>query len=70
LKTVEENRFEETVEKAQSDQGKTFVGLLITKKLTCLNGTMKTNEESTNGDVDVNLGKFFSSSKNKLLTLM
>jgi hypothetical protein len=48
-----------TVEKALMDQGKTFVGLLITKKLTCLNNTMKTNKESTNGEFHVDFGKFF-----------
>jgi hypothetical protein len=36
---VQKRRFEETVEKALTDQEKTFVGLLITKKLTCLNDT-------------------------------
>jgi hypothetical protein len=60
LKTLEKNRFEETVEKALTDQGKTFVGgLSITEKLTRLNDTMKRNEESTNDEVDVNFGKFF-----------
>jgi hypothetical protein len=39
--------------------GKTFVGLLVTKKLTRLNGTLKTNEESTNGEFNVECGKFF-----------
>ncbi len=47
------------MEKALTDQGKTFVGLLTTGKLTPLNDTMKTNEESTNGEFDVDLGKFF-----------
>jgi hypothetical protein len=59
LKTVEKNRFEETVELALTDQGKTFVGLSITKKITRLNETMKTNEGSTNGEFDVDFGKFF-----------
>jgi hypothetical protein len=59
LKTIQKKRFGETVEKALTDQGKTFLGLLITGKLTCLNDTMKTNEESTNGEFDVDLGKFF-----------
>jgi hypothetical protein len=31
LKTVEKKRFEETVEKALTDRGKTFVGLWITE---------------------------------------
>jgi hypothetical protein len=48
-----------TVEKALTDRGKTFVGLSITKKLTCLNDTMKVNEESTNSEFHVDFGKFF-----------
>jgi hypothetical protein len=40
--------FEETVEKALTDQGKALVGLSIAKKRTRLNDAMKTNEESTN----------------------
>jgi hypothetical protein len=48
-----------TVEKALMDRGKTFVGLLITEKVTGLNDTMKTNEESTNGEFHVDFGKFF-----------
>jgi hypothetical protein len=59
LKTVEKKRFEETVEKALPDQGKTFVGLSITEKLTRLDDIMKTNEESTNGEFNVDFGKFF-----------
>ena len=59
LKTVEKKRFEETVEKALMDRGKTFVGLSITEKLTRLNDIMKTNEESTNGEFNVDFGKFF-----------
>jgi hypothetical protein len=59
LKTVEKKRFEETVEKALTDQGKTFVGLLGIKKLTRLSDTMKSNEEHTNGEFDVDFGKFF-----------
>ncbi len=59
MKTVKKKRFEETVKKALSDRGKTFVGLSITGKLTRLNDTMKTNEESTNGEFDVNFCKFF-----------
>jgi hypothetical protein len=59
LKTVEKKRFEETVEKALTDRGKTFVGLSITEKLTRLNDIMKTNEESTNGEFNVDFGKFF-----------
>jgi hypothetical protein len=59
LKTVEKKRFEETVEKALTDRGKTFVGLLITKKLTRLDDIMKTNEESTNGELNMDFGKFF-----------
>jgi hypothetical protein len=49
LKAVKKKRFEETVlEKALlMDRGGTFSGLLITKKLTRPNDTMKTNEEST-----------------------
>jgi hypothetical protein len=47
------------VEKALTDQGKIFVGLSITRELTCLNNTIKTNEESTNGEFNVNFGKFF-----------
>jgi hypothetical protein len=39
--------------------GKTFVGLLVTEKLTPLNDTMKTNEESTNGEFDVDCGNYF-----------
>jgi hypothetical protein len=35
------------------------VGLLITEKLTRLNDIMKTNEESTNGEFNVDFGKFF-----------
>jgi hypothetical protein len=55
----EKKRFEETVEKALTDQGKTFVGLSITEKLTCLDDIMYTNEESTNGEFNVDFGKFF-----------
>jgi hypothetical protein len=59
LKTVEKKRFvEETVEKALADRGRIFVGLSITEKLTCLNDTMKTNEERTNDEFHVNFGKF------------
>jgi hypothetical protein len=58
-KTVEKKRFEETVEKALTDRGKTFVGLSITEKLTRLDDIMKTNEESTNGEFNVDFGKFF-----------
>jgi hypothetical protein len=47
-----------TEEKALADRGKTFVGLSITEKLTRLNGTMKANEESTNGEFHVDFGKF------------
>jgi hypothetical protein len=46
-------------EKALTDRGKTFVGLSITEKLTRLDGIMKTNEESTNGEFNVDFGKFF-----------
>jgi hypothetical protein len=67
LKTVEKKRFEETVEKAMMDRGKTFVGLSISEKLTRPNDTMKTNEESTNGEFDVASA---SSSKDKQQTLM
>jgi hypothetical protein len=67
LKTIEKKRFEETVEKALTDRGKTFVGLSITEKLTRLDGIMKTNEESKNGEFNVDFGKFF---KNKRQTLM
>ncbi len=59
LKTIEKKRFEETVEKALTDRGKTFVGLSITEKLTRLDDIMKTNEESTNGEFNVDFGKFF-----------
>jgi hypothetical protein len=59
LKTVEKKRFEETVEKALTDQGKTFVGLSITEKLTRLDNIMKTNEESTNNEFNVDFSKFF-----------
>jgi hypothetical protein len=59
LTTVEKKRFEETVELAVTDQRKTFVELLITKKITCINETMKTNEVSTNGEFDVDFSKFF-----------
>ena len=48
-----------TVEKALTDRGKTFVGLSITEKLTRLDDIMKTNEESTNGEFNVDFGKFF-----------
>jgi hypothetical protein len=58
-KTVEKKRFEETVEKELTDRGKTFVGLSITKKLTRLDDIMKRNEESTNGEFNVDFGKFF-----------
>ncbi len=37
----------------------TFVGLSITEKLTRLDDIMKTNEESTNGEFNVDFGKFF-----------
>jgi hypothetical protein len=47
------------VEKALADRWKTFVGLSITEKLTRLNDTMKTNEESTNAEFNVDFGKFF-----------
>jgi hypothetical protein len=59
LKTIEKKSSEEAVEKALRDQGKAFVGPLITKHLTCLNETMKTNEESTNGEFDADFGKLF-----------
>ena len=59
LKTVEKKRFEETVEKALTDRGKTLVVLSITEKLTRLDDIMKTNEESTNGEFNVDFGKFF-----------
>jgi hypothetical protein len=59
LKTIKKKRYEETVEKSLMDWGKTFVQILITEKLTCLNDTMKTNEESTNGEFDVDFGRFF-----------
>jgi formyltetrahydrofolate hydrolase len=59
FKTVQKKRFKETVEKALMDQGKTIVWILITKKLTCLKDIMKTNLESTNGEFDVDSGKFF-----------
>jgi hypothetical protein len=59
LKTVEKKRFEETVAKALTDRGKTFVGLSITEKLTRLDDIIKTNEESTNGEFNVDFGKFF-----------
>jgi hypothetical protein len=58
LKTVEKKRFEEIVEKALTDRGKTFVGLSITEKLTRLDDIMKTNEENTNGEFNVDFGKF------------
>jgi hypothetical protein len=64
LKTIKKKRFEETVEKALMDQGKNFVRLSITKKLTCFNNTMKTKKESTNSEFDVDFGKFL---KKKLL---
>ena len=59
LKTIEKKRFEETVEKSLTNRGKTFVGLSITEKLTRLDDIMKTNEESTNGEFNVDFGKFF-----------
>jgi hypothetical protein len=59
LKTIEKKRFEETVEKALTDRGKIFVGLSITEKLTRLDNIMKMNEESTNGECNVDFGKFF-----------
>ncbi len=55
----EKKRFEETVEKALTDQGKTFVGLSITGNLTRLNDIMKMNEESTNCEFNVDFSKFF-----------
>jgi hypothetical protein len=45
LKIINKKRSEATVEKALVDQGKTFIGLWITEILTCINDTMKTNEE-------------------------
>jgi hypothetical protein len=59
LKTVKKKRFEETVKKALSDRGKTFVGLSINEKLTRLDDIMKTNEESPDGEFNVDFGKFF-----------
>jgi hypothetical protein len=59
LKAVEKKRFEETVEKALTDRGKTFVGLSITGNLTRLNDIMKMNEESTNCEFNVDFSKFF-----------
>jgi hypothetical protein len=60
LKTIKKEKFEETVvEKALMDRGTTFIGLLISEKLSRLNNTMKANEESTNGEFDVDFSKFF-----------
>jgi hypothetical protein len=55
----QEKRFEETVQKALMDPGTTFVGLLITKMLTCLNDAIKTNEDSRKGESNVDFRKFF-----------
>ncbi len=59
LKDLEKKRFKDTVEKALLHRGKTFVGLSIVEKLNRLKETMKTNEESTNGEFDVDFSKFF-----------
>jgi hypothetical protein len=59
LKAVEKKRFDVTVENALTDQGKTFVGLSLSEKLTRLKDEMKTKEESTNGEFDVDFNKFF-----------
>ena len=66
LKNVEKKRFEETVEKALLDRGKSFDGLSIVEKLTRLKETMKTNEESTNGEFDVDFSKFFKQQSTNL----
>ena len=59
MKAVEKKRFEATVEKALTDRGKTFVGLSLSEKLTRLKDEMKTKEESTNGEFDVDCNKLF-----------
>ena len=59
LKEVENKRFEDTVEKALLHRGKSFDGLSIVEKLTRLKETMRTNEESTNGEFNVDFSKFF-----------
>jgi hypothetical protein len=59
LKPIEKKRFEKTVEKALMDQGKAFVRLLITKRLTLPNNKTKTNEESTDGEFNVDFCKLF-----------
>jgi hypothetical protein len=59
LKAAEKKRFEDTVETALTDRGKPFVGLSLTEKLTRLKEVMQTKEESTNGEFDVDIGKFF-----------
>jgi 5-hydroxyisourate hydrolase-like protein (transthyretin family) len=48
------------------DQGKTFVEISITEKLTRLNATMETNEERTNGEFHVDFGKFFKNQATNL----
>jgi hypothetical protein len=40
-------------------EGRPLLGFGIIKKLTRLNNTIKTNQESTKGEFDVNFGKFF-----------
>jgi hypothetical protein len=47
------------VEKALTDLGKSYEGLWLVEKFTCLKDTMETNEESTNGEFDVDIFKFF-----------
>jgi hypothetical protein len=59
LKAIQKKRFEEIGEKALTDWGKTIVRLSITRKLNDLKNRMKTNEESTDGDLNVDFNKFF-----------
>jgi hypothetical protein len=59
LKAAEKKRFENTVETALTDRGKPFVGLSLTEKLTRLKEEMQSKEESTDGEFDVDITKFF-----------
>jgi hypothetical protein len=59
LKAAKKKRFETTVESALTDRGKEFVGLSLTEKLTRLKEVMQTKEESTDGEFDVDISKFF-----------
>ena len=59
LKAAEKTRFENTVERALTEREKPFVGLSLTEKLTRLKEVMQTKEESTNGEFDVDITKFF-----------